>query len=145
MGFFLISMLFLNLISYFKNRHFNRYIPAMVDSVDIENEFEIWSIKWLVPENIKSNNPGTNGYQYFSFKIKHNQKFENLEERLNYLNTLSMKNTGTKFYLSLAIDKKGVIRDVSQYKGYMQKTIFYALLNIVFFGSIYLLSRFFTF
>ena len=140
LGFFLISMLFLNLISYFKNRHFNKYITATVDNVDIESDFEMWSIKWLIPENIKINNPGTNGYQYFNFKVKHNQNFENLQERTNYLNTLVMKNTGTKFYLSLAVDKQGVVRDVSAYKGYTQKVLFYTVLNLIFFISIYFMN-----
>lgn len=117
----------------------------MVDTVDIENDFEVWSIKWLIPEDIRKNNPGTNGYQYFNFKIKHSQKFENLQERIDYLNSVVLKNTGTKFYLSLAVDNQGVIRDVGAYRGYLPKIIFYALLNMVFWGSIYLLNRFFTF
>ena len=117
----------------------------MVDGIDIENDFEVWSIKWLVPEDIRKNNPGTSGYQYFNFKNKHPKKLENLQERIDYLSNVAMKNTGTKFYLSLAVDKQGVIRDVCAYRGYTKITIFYTFLNIIFFGSLYLINYFLHF
>lgn len=133
-GTFLLCMFFINLRDYLKSPKYNRWINGKVDSVDIAGEEEEWVIKWIAPSNLKAKNP--EGEQHYYFRFKHHKTFNNVEERRNYINDRSFKNIGNKFFLSLRVDKEGIIRDIGKYDGYMAKVISYGVSLLVFAGLI---------
>jgi hypothetical protein len=134
LGTFLLCMFFINLKAYLKSPKYNRWINGKVDNVDVGGEEEIWTVKWIAPPSLREKNP--EGEQHYYFKFKHGKTFNNIEERRNYINDKSFKNTGNKFFLSIRVDNEGIIRDINKYDGYMAKVIGYGISLVVLAGLI---------
>lgn len=137
LGTFLLVLFCSYLLDFIKHRKFNKWITGIVDKIELAGPQEIWTIRWKSPEYLKDKNPGQEGYQYFYWKFSHQQNFNNVEDRNNYLNQKILKHVSEKFYLALKVDKNGVIREIDKYRGNLQKTIVYGLILMIYIGVIF--------